>query len=77
MISGFNSNKGLISTQALADEFNLSKRQYRMKKQPASIVADVRDELRHTKWSDVLMDCLLYTSPSPRDQRGAGMPASA
>ena len=56
MISGFNSNKGLISTQALADEFNLSKRQYRMKKQPASIVADVRDDLRHTKWSDVLMD---------------------
>ena len=23
------------------------------------------------------MDCLLYTSPSPRDQRGARMPSSA
>ena len=23
------------------------------------------------------MDCLLYTSPSPRDQRGSGMPWSA
>mgnify|MGYP003316214241 CR=1 FL=1 len=22
-------------------------------------------------------NCLLYTSPSPRDQRGSGMPASA
>ena len=25
-------------------------------------------------WSD---DCLLYTSPSPRDQRGSRMPSSA
>ena len=24
-----------------------------------------------------LMDCLLYTSPSPRDQRGSRMPSSA
>ena len=23
------------------------------------------------------MDCLLYTSPSPRDQRGSRMPSSA
>ena len=25
----------------------------------------------HTRWA-----CLLYTSPSPRDQRGSGMPCS-
>ena len=25
----------------------------------------------------VLRDCLLYTSPSPRDQRGSRMPSSA
>ena len=25
----------------------------------------------------VLSDCLLYTSPSPRDQRGSRMPSSA
>ena len=25
----------------------------------------------------VLEDCLLYTSPSPRDQRGSRMPSSA
>ena len=69
MSSGYNSNKGLISTQALADEFNLSKRQYRMKKQPASIVADVRDELRHTKWSDVLMDMVKLSQQTPEVQR--------
>ena len=28
----------------------------------------------HCCWSD---DCLLYTSPSPRDQRGSRMPSSA
>ena len=27
-------------------------------------------------WED-LWDCLLYTSPSPRDQRGSRMPSSA
>ena len=26
---------------------------------------------------DLLKDCLLYTSPSPRDQRGSRMPSSA
>ena len=26
---------------------------------------------------DLDMDCLLYTSPSPRDQRGSRMPSSA
>ena len=27
--------------------------------------------------ADVSCDCLLYTSPSPRDQRGSRMPSSA
>ena len=50
------------------------------------------DELRGVKWGLVTdlknlghdfttspegMDCLLYTSPSPRDQRGSGMAACA
>ena len=28
-------------------------------------------------YEDLLKDCLLYTSPSPRDQRGSRMPSSA
>ena len=28
-------------------------------------------------YSKEFMDCLLYTSPSPRDQRGSRMPSSA
>ena len=36
-------------------------------------------EIRHafTKYGGNLGTCLLYTSPSPRDQRGSRMPASA
>jgi len=32
-----------------------------------------------TQWAGIerAMDCLLYTSPSPRDQRGSRMPSSA
>ena len=29
------------------------------------------------KMDEYVNDCLLYTSPSPRDQRGSGMPACA
>ena len=29
------------------------------------------------QWGDVANACLLYTSPSPRDQRGSRMPSSA
>tara|TARA_Y200000002_G_C22666493_1_gene658202 strand:- start:596 stop:2182 length:1587 start_codon:yes stop_codon:yes gene_type:complete len=69
MISGFNSNKGLISTDELAKEFGVTKRQYRMKKQPAKIVEDVRDALRDTKWSDVLMDMVKLSQQTPEVQR--------
>ena len=61
MISGFNQNKGLVSTDELAKEFGVTKRQYRMKKQPAKIVEDVRDQLRDTKWAEVLTDMVKHT----------------
>ena len=32
---------------------------------------------KHPKNADALNNCLLYTSPSPRDQRGSRMPSSA
>ena len=34
-------------------------------------------ELEALFLSDWLLACLLYTSPSPRDQRGSRMPSSA
>ena len=35
------------------------------------------DNFQDTLFSSEWSDCLLYTSPSPRDQRGARMPSSA
>ena len=32
---------------------------------------------REAPWGNQFQDCLLYTSPSPRDQRGTRMPSSA
>ena len=32
---------------------------------------------RYKETNQRYMDCLLYTSPSPRDQRGSRMPSSA
>ncbi len=69
MNSGFNSNKSLISTEELAKEFGISKRQYRMKKQPIKIIQDVRDQLRETKWASVLMDMVKLSQRTPDEQR--------
>tara|TARA_B100000131_G_C18124175_1_gene614055 strand:+ start:1508 stop:3022 length:1515 start_codon:yes stop_codon:yes gene_type:complete len=69
MISGFNQNKGLVSTDELAKEFGVTKRQYRMKKQPAKIVEDVRDQLRDTKWAEVLTDMVKLSQRTPDEQR--------
>ena len=35
------------------------------------------DGIRYTRRSERAENCLLYTSPSPRDQRGSRMPSSA
>ena len=48
-------------------------------------VEDAQDELTDGRYDAVFLDltlkttnaCLLYTSPSPRDQRGSRMPSSA
>ena len=39
--------------------------------------AEAHGFFRITRWATEAMACLLYTSPSPRDQRGARMPSSA
>ena len=37
---------------------------------------EITDDLT-IDFNDLTLDCLLYTSPSPRDQRGTRMPSSA
>ena len=43
-------------------------------KNPVVALREIADE---TISPEDLKDCLLYTSPSPRDQRGSRMPSSA
>ena len=38
---------------------------------------DVRVQVSHVSVDAFIRTCLLYTSPSPRDQRGSRMPSSA
>ena len=67
---GFNSDsEGLITTDQLAEEANLSNRAYRLKRQPAKIVDDVKDELRDSKWAEVLMDMVKLSQQTPEVQR--------
>ena len=37
----------------------------------------VAEHIAEEKWQELDDVCLLYTSPSPRDQRGSRMPSSA
>ena len=68
--SGFNEDSaGLISTTQLAEELKISNRAYRLKRQPAKIVEDVKDELRDTKFADVLMDMVKLSQQTPEVQR--------
>ena len=39
--------------------------------------SDGEDVWADSQFQDLLKACLLYTSPSPRDQRGSRMPSSA
>ena len=39
--------------------------------------ADLHQIVRNLTSTDAFFICLLYTSPSPRDQRGSRMPSSA
>ena len=40
-------------------------------------IADLENLIRESAVEEVILACLLYTSPSPRDQRGSRMPSSA
>ena len=43
-----------------------------------AIITDLKLDITQAQWVNSLYAvCLLYTSPSPRDQRGSRMPSSA
>ena len=48
-----------------------------VKVSPAGPIPDVISRVQLDEMEAVVSACLLYTSPSPRDQRGSRMPSSA
>jgi len=69
LVRGVSCKEGFISTDQLAEEYGLSNRAYRLKRQPAQIVEDVRDQLRDTKFAEVLMDMVKLSQQEPEIQR--------
>ena len=63
----------------VAEQFNLDQHYTHAKKSKlVELNADGRQQVRTLPKPDLLArTCLLYTSPSPRDQRGSRMPSSA
>ena len=60
----------------LKKAFGMYKKQKEKQKEEMNkIIKKNLDE--HKKEIELYYDCLLYTSPSPRDQRGSRMPSSA
>ena len=43
---------------------------------PGKVNSSKREKI-FIKWLDTIKNCLLYTSPSPRDRYGSRMPSSA
>ena len=68
--------------QLREDLANLKKESFNLRFQQATGSMENTARMRAVKRDvarvkTVLNDCLLYTSPSPRDQRGSRMPSSA
>ena len=71
--------KGLFrhGAKILADRDNRQLRRGASLLGSLSVPADAGFFISNSFFTPALWDCLLYTSPSPRDQRGSRMPSSA
>ena len=66
------SGAGLVGNDALGKYILADLKHHKIDAQQIQIT-----DRAPTSYTDVMTDCLLYTSPSPRDQRGSRMPSSA
>ena len=64
-----------LPARFLLDLFSINEDQHDQKDFAVGI--DVRNLWRELREIPDMVSCLLYTSPSPRDQRGSRMPSSA
>ena len=59
------------------DSANLSRKQLKLLHAPAFMIKLLFRSKKILEKLGIRLGCLLYTSPSPRDQRGSRMPSSA
>ena len=64
-------------THRIAKAFEKEGFEWRLTDEHVGSTENFNNALRYAEEADVLHFCLLYTSPSPRDQRGSRMPSSA
>ena len=71
---------GIIPDKDICNIICLSLKDSKLKKLIYSLQGSIVDSnkvLSEEAAIEYIMNCLLYTSPSPRDQRGSRMPSSA
>ena len=66
-------SEGLVTTTQLAEEYGMSNRVYRMKRQPASIDKEARDLLRDTKFAENLVDMVTLSKQEPQVQKAMAL----
>ena len=71
-ISELEAKKRDLTNKVISNQKEIS--EYEQLSQKRNNIIEKLDELKNVEDDD---NCLLYTSPSPRDQRGSRMPSSA
>ena len=74
ILDGVTTNPSLMAKEGITGTKNV-KAHY--KKIAKLVDGDVSAEVISTDFEGIIKDCLLYTSPSPRDKRQSRMPSSA
>ncbi len=70
MMNGGNQySEGLITTQDLADQVGMSARTYRLKREPAKIIEEVKDLIKETEFANNLMDMVKLSQQNEDVQR--------
>ena len=74
----FQSADGLVIVRVnIDDDDRRDQVIHRIVNLPSDEITDTLFEIHTGDWDDGLWDCLLYTSPSPRDRTRSRMPSSA
>ncbi len=66
-------NEGAVTTTQLAEEYGMTNRNYRLKRQPASISKEAKDLLRNTKFAENLVDMVTLSQQEPQVQKAMAL----